>query len=594
MDVGWTSTVYFAWCTAVLAAGLPTPPLSDPRYLPNGRMMLESGYLDQPYCVIDRHHRNRWVCAITQDALHEGGPGERVVSMYSTDRGKSWSKPNSIEANTTLTNAYSSIAITRFGRIYVMYNFNADNVSALPDGKKLGRSDTLGHFVMKYSDDGGDSWSSHRYEIPYRLTSIDNNNSWKGKVKMMWSVDQSKLANDSTLYYSFTKIGVYPQDAPEEVWFLSSANIMTEQDPSKIEWTLLPNGDHGIPPPGGNPNIAEEGHVMPLPSGGFYAVFRTTQGFLGAASSPIGKHATEWTTPGFAEYWRSTANDRLYLKNPRGPITMKQFSNGRYLLLFYNNGDTGFNSRNPYWLCCGITNKSGDTIMWSQPEIILYDRIQDSRPGYPDFIEEDDGAIYITETQKTIARVHEIDKVMLELLFQQDTIKSVTQRELAAVFNSTEDYTTAPTFPDFGQYKVAQQGFTIDMWVEDHTVSSPGDVMLDSTLPSGQDNKGYTAVHSTDPSCTKRLLTPGLHQLATVVDNGPFVIYFMVDGLVCDGGPTLKSGLQWITNDLGDINGSDKLLTARTYKGLIRIGRVYTRALYTSELVGNFQSGFGN
>ena len=32
---------------------------------------------------------------------------------------------------------------------------------------------------------------------------------------------------------------------------------------------------------------------------------------------------------------------RLYLKNPRGPITMKQFSNGRYLLLFYNNGDTG-------------------------------------------------------------------------------------------------------------------------------------------------------------------------------------------------------------------------------------------------------------
>ena len=47
-------------------------------------------------------------------------------------------------------------------------------------------------------------------------------------------------------------------------------------------------------------------------------------------------------------------------------------------------------------------------------------------------------------------------------------------------------YTTAPTFPDFGQYKVAQQGFTIDMWVEDHTVSSPGDVMLDSTLPSGQ------------------------------------------------------------------------------------------------------------
>jgi hypothetical protein len=52
---------------------------------------------------------------------------------------------------------------------------------------------------------------------------------------------------------------------------------MSEQDASKVEWKLLPNGDHGIPPPGGNPNIAEEGHIMPLSSGAFYSVFRTTQ-----------------------------------------------------------------------------------------------------------------------------------------------------------------------------------------------------------------------------------------------------------------------------------------------------------------------------
>ena len=33
----------------------------------------------------------------------------------------------------------------------------------------------------------------------------------------MWSVDQAKLDGDGRLYYSFTKIGVYPQNAPEEV-----------------------------------------------------------------------------------------------------------------------------------------------------------------------------------------------------------------------------------------------------------------------------------------------------------------------------------------------------------------------------------------
>lgn len=58
-------------------------------------------------------------------------------------------------------------------------------------------------------------------DMAFRLTSIDDNNSWKGKVKIMWSVDQSKLGNDNTLYYSFTKIGVYPQAAPEEVGSLS-------------------------------------------------------------------------------------------------------------------------------------------------------------------------------------------------------------------------------------------------------------------------------------------------------------------------------------------------------------------------------------
>ena len=45
----------------------------------------------------------------------------------------------------------------------------------------------------------------------------------------------------------------------------------------QIKWELFPHGDHGLPPPGGNPNIAEEGHILPLPTGYFYSVFRTTQ-----------------------------------------------------------------------------------------------------------------------------------------------------------------------------------------------------------------------------------------------------------------------------------------------------------------------------
>jgi hypothetical protein len=31
-----------------------------------------------------------------------------------------------------------------------------------------------------------------------------------------------------------------------------------------LQWLMTPEGEHGIAPPGGNPNIAEEGHVIPL------------------------------------------------------------------------------------------------------------------------------------------------------------------------------------------------------------------------------------------------------------------------------------------------------------------------------------------
>lgn len=71
-----------------------------------------------------------------------------------------------------------------------------------------------------------------------------------------------------------------------------------------------------------------------------------------------------------------------------------------------------------------------------------------------------------------------------------------------------------------------------------------------------RDEKGNYALHGTDPVCTRRLLSSGLHHMAVVVDNGPFLIYFMVDGLVCDGGPTMQTGFTWITNDVSRLSES--------------------------------------
>ena len=52
------------------------------------------------------------------------------------------------------------------------------------------------------------SWSHKRFEVPYRLTEIDRQNTWGGKVKIMWNVDQVKTMEDGkTAIVGFTKIG---------------------------------------------------------------------------------------------------------------------------------------------------------------------------------------------------------------------------------------------------------------------------------------------------------------------------------------------------------------------------------------------------
>lgn len=65
-----------------------------------------------------------------------------------------------------------------------------------------------------HSDDGGYTWSAQRYNVPYPEAPIDRANSFNGKVRIMWSVDQAKV-HDGKVMYAFTRIGTYPQGPPE-------------------------------------------------------------------------------------------------------------------------------------------------------------------------------------------------------------------------------------------------------------------------------------------------------------------------------------------------------------------------------------------
>lgn len=177
--------------------------------------------------------------------------------------------------------------------------------------------------------------------------------------------------------------GAYMQNPPEEGFVIASSNILTEQDPTKITWEMLPEGDHGPGAPSPFPRattVAEEWHVMPLvKTPGFFAVFRTNVGILGASwtSEPTGR--TGWTESTYAEFAGAVppgteARQSMSLKNPRGPITLKRFSNGRMLMLWYVNSFPGFasqggrTSRNPYWLSAAYETPEGK-VVFSQPEV---------------------------------------------------------------------------------------------------------------------------------------------------------------------------------------------------------------------------------
>ena len=51
---------------------------------------------------------------------------------------------------------------------------------------------------MRYSDDGGATWSTERYKVPIRVTSIDKQNPWHGNTLQGWTVSKPIILPQST------------------------------------------------------------------------------------------------------------------------------------------------------------------------------------------------------------------------------------------------------------------------------------------------------------------------------------------------------------------------------------------------------------
>jgi hypothetical protein len=604
------------------ANSLPTSP--DPRHISHGLEITTEGYSDQPYIV--KTDDGAWLCCVTTGPGVEGEEGQHVTSLRSTDCGKTWSDPVPVEPGDRRENSYAVMLKAPSGRIFIFYNHNTDKVKEVLrcDGQPpYKRVDSLGHFVFKFSDDHGRSWSAARYDIPFRLFECDRQNVYSGRLCFFWNVGRPFVLNRKA-YISLHKVGKMGAGffAQSEGVLLVSDNLLSESDPAYANWETLPDGEFGLrTPPAGGP-ISEEQSYSVLSDGSIYCVYRSIDGSPVESYSRDGGHT--WSLPRYKCY-----ADGRRMKHPRAANFTWRCTNGKYLYWFHNHGGqvqrqhpdnanwAAFDDRNPVWLSAGIEvdTPTGREIAWSQPEIILYDHDPYVRISYPDLVEEE-GQYYLTETQKDIARVHAIPAPFLEemwdvlaetLGYQACTSTISSEGCLLSLPIRAGDAAPAtisiPVLPEFRvrdnskpdmRGKDTGDGVGVEMWLT-LTDLEPGKMLLEnrdaagrgfslSTSPFGaltlSLSDGQTEnIWSSDP-----VMQAGTLQHVVInIDGGPRIISYIIDGRFCDGGDSRQFGWGRFSPYLRHINGLSDLHVAPQVKVL----RVYAHPLSTARAIRN-------
>jgi hypothetical protein len=607
-----------AWQTLLvflLSVAMPALCEEDHRNIRTGWEIPSETYADQPYVV--QADDGAWLCILTTGAGREGARGQHVVSLRSTDQGRTWSKPVDVEPGDGPEASYAVLIKVPGGRVYAFYNHNTDDLRRIKGDNPpyedgwCTRVDTQGYFVFRYTDDHGRTWSKNRYPIPVREMQIDRENPYGGKIRFFWNVGKP-FTHEAAACVPLHKVGGFGHNfiTRSEGVLLKSPNILTEPDPKKITWETLPDGGVGLrTPPGGGP-IAEEQSFCVLSDGSFYCVFRTVDGHPACCYSRNGGHT--WSTPQYARY----ADGRL-IKHSRAANFVWKCSNGKYLYWFHNHGGKSYEDRNPAWLCGGIEVNSpdGKVIAWSEPEIVLYDDDPYVRMSYPDLI-EDNGRFFLTETQKDTACVHPIDLALLKGLWNQiDNRAAATEGLLVdlpgkgGLMPSSVPMPQLPAFTTAGtslaghDTKDLRSGFAVDLWVTFDTIAS-GQVLLDSRTESGRGlcvqmtPRGTMEIVLNDGrgesrwDCDPGLLQAGRpHHVVANVDGGPRIITFIVDGRLCDGREARQFGWGRFSPSLRDANGGKMLRIGPSMHGRIHRLRIYNRYLRTSEIIGNYRAG---
>ncbi|MBN8219062.1 MAG: exo-alpha-sialidase [Spirochaetes bacterium] len=587
----------------------PTKP-ADSRHIDAGNIIPSEGYCDQPYIV--KTDDGAWLVTMTTGTGEEGDPGQHIVTYRSLDKGKTWIDKAAVEPVDGPEASYSALYKCAYGRVYCFYNYNSDRVPEVKreDGGVYKRVDSLGDYVFKYSDDHGKTWSVKRHLVPVRSFACDRENVYGGKIRFFWNVGRPITLRDGSALLVLHKVGAMGKGffAQSEGAFLKSANLPTERDPEKIRFDTLPEGEIGLRAPIGGDRIAEEQTVVELSDGSLYCVYRTIDGYPACSYSRDG--GKKWSPPAYAAY---TPGGKK-MKHPRAANFVWKCGNGKYLYWYHNHGGAKFirgtaewqpySDRNPAWIAGGV-EKDG-FIHWSQPEILLYDPDSFVRMSYPDLVEED-GRFWVTETQKTVARIHDIDGSLVRGLWDQFDKAVRSEEGLLLSKDRVEGLESAalPSIPLFKKHPSQWSpipegtGLTIECTAR---LAGAETLLLDNRAETG---KGFTLVATGAGSLRLTLCDgrgesawetdPGAlqagkeHHVVAIADSRAKILMFVVDGVLCDGGEERQFGWGRLLPELLDVNGGN-LRMQGPKGGSVRGLKIFGRALRVSEAVGHFKA----
>lgn len=543
----------------------------------------DENYCDQPYLL--KTNSGAWLCVMTTGPGEESNKGQHIVVTSSIDNGKTWSTLRDIEpSDGNFLSSWAVPYITPSGRIYVFYNYNGDEVTSL-NGYSISAG-LLGWYCFRYSDDDGETWSARsRIDIP--VSTIDLLNDFGGSVQRFWGVSKP-FAMDDTMYVSFTKLGKFQPDVERgEGWLMKSSNINSELNPDSIRWEFLPSSSKGVQSPVMG-HVQEEHISVGLEDGTIYMVFRTNQGYIGETYSRDGGRSWEPIEP--VRY----AFDNGVIKNPRACPRVFKCENGKYLLWHHNHGVVDqWKYRNPVWLSGGIERNG--KIEWSQPELLFFDSDTNERISYPDLIEAN-GNYWFTETQKEIARIHQVDREFIEGLWGQLEGFTPHFREevgSAAVLDLQKNDKHVAS----RQYLSVTNGLTIALQIDVRKQSMSDTIGVMTFNDSGRLTLSRTTKNTikiellengkrwsmeTDPSSLSEHM---INKVVFVLDNHAMLGWTFVNGKLGDGGVYRNRGWEWKNQTIERL-----MINARHFSDAIaerKIERltVYGMALRTSEII---------